>query len=116
MSAMCPECGFDPDDHVTAAKCAARQALVAARRADLRVGLNRAPPPCRECGCSGGHSGRCTRPLTLRSEVTDACVYVAWREWFGGGAFLGVSSARTGPDTAISSQKCDCDVCVRGRR
>jgi hypothetical protein len=39
-----------------------------------------------------------------------------WRDWFTkDGTYLGVVSARTGPDKIETQQPCKCDVCVKGR-
>lgn len=38
-------------------------------------------------------------------------------DWFTvGGEYLGVRSARTGPDDVNSKQPCACDVCAKGRQ
>lgn len=39
-----------------------------------------------------------------------------WRDWYSkDGTYLGVVSARTGPDTTDTRQKCECVVCTSGR-
>lgn len=35
----------------------------------------------------------------------------SWRIWFDGAVFLGVSSARTGPDKVGANQSCRCEQC-----
>ena len=39
----------------------------------------------------------------------------SWRDWFDGEAYLGVSSARTGPDP-VGGKPCGCDCCEKGRQ
>lgn len=39
-----------------------------------------------------------------------------WGDWFTfDGEYLGIRLARTGPDAVDTKQRCDCDVCAKGR-
>ncbi len=64
-----------------------------------------APRCCMTCGAID------SEPCDVGCECRAVAPAAKWRHWYDGDTYLGLRSARTGPDAVVSAQRCECEVC-----